>query len=137
MLKSSRKLVSGKIELRIKERGISRPGMLFLLAIFGLAVYAAFRVVPIYYNYHEFVGHMHAQARLASDKSEEEIKEFLTRQVDKLNIPIENDYDLEVSKNGKTVYMYLDYTEELWVNLGEKEYLLWEFPFVAEVDEEY
>ena len=128
MLKSSRKL---------KNKGISQPGMLFLLAIFGAAVYVGFRVVPIHYNYYELVGHMHAQAKRASDKSDEEIKEFLMMQTKKLNIPIENDYDLEVSRNGKFIYMYLDYTEDIWLSVGEKDYLLWEFPFVAEVEEQY
>ncbi len=132
MLKSSR-----KPKFSSRERGISQPGMLFLLAIFGAAIYAAFRVVPVHYNYYEFVGHMHAQAKRASDKSDREIKEFLTTQIGKLNIPIENDYDLEVSRNGKFIYMYLDYTEEIWISIGEKDYLLWEFPFVAEVEEQY
>ena len=118
-------------------KGISRPGMLFLLAIFGAAVYAGYRVIPIYYNHHEFVGHMHAQARVASEYTDREIREFLMMQIGKLNIPIENDYDLEINRNGNSIYMYLDYTEELWVSLGDKDYLLWEFPFVAEVEEQY
>lgn len=118
-------------------RGIGKPALLFIMAVFGAIFYFAYQIVPFYYNYHEFAGHMEAQARRASEYSDDEIKEFLMSKVDKLNIPIENDYDLEVSRNDYQIYMYLEYTEELWVSFGEKDYKLWEFPFVAEVERDY
>ena len=131
MSKSSTKQLLGS------DYGVSRAGLLFVLAVIGSAVYVGFKVIPFYYNHSEFIGHMHAQARVASEYDDDEIREFLMGKIRRLNIPLENDYDLEIDRNGKFIYMYHSYTQELWVSLGSKDYKLHEFPFVAEVEEEY
>ena len=119
------------------QSGISRPGLLFILAIIGGAVYVGSKVFPFYYNYYELVGLMDAQARVASENSDVKIREVLMIKIKELNIPINADYDLQINRSGNVMSIYLAYTEELWVPLGKKDYKLWEFPFVAQIEQEY
>ena len=119
------------------ESGISRPGMIFLLVVIGIPIYFGYRILPFFYNYYELLGLMEAEARVAGEYTDVRIVEVLIQKIRDLNIPIQTENDLRVQRYGRSINMYLAYKEELWVKLGKKDYKLWEFPFVAEVEREY
>lgn len=119
------------------ESGISRAGLIFFLIVLGVPLYLGYRILPYFYNYYELVGLMDSQARVAAEYSDEKIREVLVDKIKDLNIPIKADNDLRIQRSGKFISMYLAYKEELWVKVGEKDYKLREFPFVAEVEREY
>lgn len=115
----------------MNERGTSRAGMLFVVLICAGLTYAGMQVLPFYYYYYELQGLMEAQVRVASDKTEEEIRTNLMRRIEELEIPVRDESSILILKNGKEIYLELDYTEILWFSLGDKDYTIHEFEFLA------
>ena len=119
------------------ESGMNRPAMVFLLAIFGSAAYAANAIFPFYYHYYELLATLQAQARVAEEYNDIKIREAIDAKIKELNIPIKSQQDFQLRRSGKFIYLNVTYTEEFWVTFKEKDYKVWEFPFVAEVEQEY
>ena len=119
------------------QSGMANAALIFLCLVIGAPLYFAYRIVPFYYNYYELIGLMEAEARVASEYTDVRIREIVIEKIRNLNIPIQDERDFQLNRSARYITMYLAYTEELWVTVGKKDYKLWEFPFVAEVEREY
>lgn len=93
------------------ERGEGRLKAIIYLAILILAVYSAFRVVPIYLSNYELVDKMQEQARFAvvNRYSDDQIRDNIFKIVQDLDVPAKRE-DIKVEATNSLVKISLDYT---------------------------
>ncbi|MFN8391510.1 MAG: hypothetical protein U0136_14575 [Bdellovibrionota bacterium] len=109
--------------------GISRLGVLIFVLIIASCVFVGYQVFPFYYYYYELEGLMQAQADKASMFTDEEIRRTLLEKIAKLEIPLDDPDQLKINRfDGKIIIDY-SYEEVLYIDLGEKTYDLYVFPF--------
>ena len=119
------------------QAGLSQIGMLLTVLILGVLFFVGMQVVPFYIYYFEIEGHFEAQANKAAMKTDDEIREFLSEQIRKMNLPVEKD-DLIIRRAAGIITIEMDYTEILVLDLGEDYYYeLWEFDFNPKIERKY
>ena len=118
-------------------RGMNRLGILFFLLVCASIVYCGSFVFPFYYHYYELLGFMESQAKLASLRTDDEIRKVLLKKIEKEGIPIETKEDLRINRfNGKIV-IDLTYYEVLDLELGDKYYKIHTFKFSPHVEQAF
>ena len=117
------------IDKKMGEKGMGRAATLFILAIAACIFYSAYQVLPFYYYYYEIQGQFDAQVKVGYDRSDREIREFLMEQIDKLELPIDDERDLVIRRVHEELTIELEYEEVFWISLGDKDYRIWTFPF--------
>lgn len=107
----------------------SLGGLLFVL--FGLiAVFLASQVIPFYYSYYEIQGLMQAQADVSSELNDRDIRQNITQEIKKLNIPVNPEEELKINRLNDGIIIDLYYQEVLYVDFGNGyDYDLWTFTF--------
>lgn len=119
---------------RRSERGLSQLGMLLTVLIIVCVGYVGVQVVPFYIYFFEIEGHFDAQAEKAIMKTDEEMREFLSQQIRRMNLPVDPS-DLIIRRRGSTIIIELEYYETLVLDLGEDYYWeLWTFEFHPRVE---
>lgn len=118
-------------------RGMGKLSAFFLLAVFGVAVWLGFKILPFYYYYYELVNQFESHIRVASTNTDKEIRDKLMYHIKKLEIPIDKPEDLVIQRINKRMIISLPYQEVLYVEWGEKTYDLHVFKFVAYAEGEF
>ncbi len=100
---------------RHQQRGATALGMIVILAIIGLAVYAAVRLVPIYLEYFEVVNSMEkvAKENPAAQSNPDKLRTGLNRHWAIEDIKTLDYNDIEIRKVGSTYEMTADYRTEV------------------------
>lgn len=125
------------MKVRLSEEGMSRPGWVVFWLIVLTGGWIAWNVLPFYYYYWELEGLMAAQAQKGQEFTDSQIRDTLLKEIDKLEIPIADKSDLEISRFDGKIVIDLKYTEELYVSWKNKDYVLYEFNFAPHVEEDY
>lgn len=93
------------------ERGEGRLKGILIVVIVVLAIYAAWKVVPVYVNDYQLSDRMQEQARYAvvNRYTEDQIRDNIFKVVQDLDIPAKRD-DIKVVSNNSVVKISLEYT---------------------------
>lgn len=99
------------INRRRGQRGEGRAKAIIFTAIFLMAVYAAFKLVPPYVSEYELTDKMQEQARFAvvNRYTPEQIRDNIFKVVEDLDIPAKRE-DIKVTATPEVVKISLDYT---------------------------
>ncbi len=112
------------------EFGLNRLGLLLFILLIASSVFVGSQVFPFYYYASEIEGMMDAQARKASVFTDAEIREFLLKEIRKLELPIEKDSDLKINRTNASIIIELEYEEVLYIDIDEEHsYDLYVFKF--------
>lgn len=92
------------------ERGAGRGKAIGFTAIFVLAIYAAVKVVPVYFSEYQLAEKMQEQARFAvvNHYTDEQIRDNVYKVVQDLEIPAKLD-DIKVTNTQSSVTISMDY----------------------------
>lgn len=99
--------------------GYTQLGLLLSLIFGGVIFYFCWQVVPFYYYYYDLQGLMQAQANKAQVLTDVQIRENLMEHIEKIGIPIDREDDLIINRSHNLISISLDYSEVLYVDLGE------------------
>ncbi|MGH9677081.1 MAG: hypothetical protein ACRD36_08260, partial [Candidatus Acidiferrum sp.] len=93
------------------QRGEGRFKAITYTVILVAALYAAFKLVPIYIAEYELVDKMQEQARYAvvNRSSEDKIRDIIFKEIEDLEIPAKRE-DIKVSSTMQVVKITVDYT---------------------------
>lgn len=99
------------INRRRGQRGEGRAKAIIFTAIFLMAVYAAFKLVPPYVSEYQLTDKMQEQARFAvvNRYTPEQIRDNIFKVVEDLDIPAKRE-DIKVTATPEVVKISLDYT---------------------------
>ena len=87
-------------------------------------------MLSIYYSYFELRGLMEAQAAKATVLRDDQIRRNIFKEIQRLEIPIQNAEDIGITRLEGKIIIELDYSEVLYVDFGETiDYNLYEFNF--------
>lgn len=102
------------INRRRGQRGEGRAKAIIFTAIFLMAVYAAFKLVPPYVSEYELTDKMQEQARFAvvNRYTAEQIRDNIFKVVEDLDIPAKRE-DIKVTATPEVVKISLDYTVQV------------------------
>jgi len=102
---------NSSIDRRRGQRGEGRAKAIIFTAIFLMAVYAAFKLVPPYVSEYELTDKMQEQARFAvvNRYTPEQIRDNIFKVVEDLDIPAKRE-DIKVTATPEVVKISLDYT---------------------------
>jgi hypothetical protein len=94
------------------ERGEGRAKAIIYTAIFVLAIYAAWKIVPAYVSEYQLADKMQEQARFAvvNRYTDEQIRENVYKVVEDLDIQGVKREDIKVTASQAVVKISLDYT---------------------------
>jgi len=115
---------------------MSKLTLVFFGTLTGVLVWAGYNIIPFYYYYYELQNQFDAAIRVASEYTDQEIRQKLMYHIKKMEIPAE-DEDLKINRYDNRMQISLDYAEEFYVTWKEKDYTIHTFPFHAEVDRVY
>ncbi len=103
------------IKTRHQQRGATALGMLTILAILGLGLYAVIRLVPAYLEYLEVVRAMESisSESSAAETDPTQIRTGLNRRWTIEDIKTINEKDILIRKVGSTYEMTADYRAEV------------------------
>lgn len=118
------------------ERGASTLTTIIFGAIFIAIVYSGYKIIPFFYCYFELENQMYAVARIASTATDTEIRKKLIYHIKKLEIPVDPE-KLNINRDGETITISLPYEEIFYISMGEKDYDIHTFKFIARVSEKY
>lgn len=96
---------------RRSERGEGRLKGIIIVVMMVLAIYTAWKVVPVYVNEYQLSDKMQEQARYAvvNRYTEDQIRENVFKVVQDLDIPAKRE-DIKVVSNNSVVKISLDYS---------------------------
>lgn len=96
---------------RTFERGEGKMKAIIYTAILLLAVYSAFKIVPVYISEYQLADKMQEQARFAivNHFTEEQIRDTVFKTVQELEIPAKRE-DIKVVSNSNVVKISIAYT---------------------------
>lgn len=97
-----------------QQRGATALGMLTIVAILGLGLYAVIRLVPVYLEYYEVVRSMQSVAKEmpASDTNPGQLRNGLGRHWEIEDIKSIDPKEIEIRKVGSTFEMTAEYRVE-------------------------
>jgi hypothetical protein len=97
----------------MKERGGSRMNLIITLLILGSMVFAAVKVVPVYFANYQLQDSIESESRFAltgyPTKSIEDIRDDVWQKAQELSIPVQKD-DIRIDVTNKSVSISLDYS---------------------------
>lgn len=98
---------------RIAERGGSKLNLLLTFIILGSMIFAAVKVVPVYFANYQFQDAIESESRFAltgyPQKNENDVREDVWKKMQELGIPAKRE-DIRVSITQGRVEISLDYT---------------------------
>ncbi|HTZ74040.1 MAG TPA: hypothetical protein VMB47_08970 [Candidatus Aquilonibacter sp.] len=98
---------------RASQRGGSRLSMIITLAILAAMVFAAVKIVPVYFANFEFQDAINSESQFAltgyPKRSQDDIQDEVYKKAQQLGIPAKKD-DIHVIMTSGTVSISLDYT---------------------------
>ena len=80
---------------------------------------------------------MESQAKKARVFSDDEIRRNITQQIKQLELPVEDDRDLEITRYDDTMEISLEYEEVVYIPWGDEDIELWVFKFNPVVVADY
>lgn len=98
-------------------------GVFIIILIIG--IWAAFKIMPMYYKYWEIESFIHAQARVVQMKagdparSLESSRREIMKRISELEIPLESEDNLKLAFFGSDLQAHLEWEEVLDVDFGE------------------
>jgi hypothetical protein len=103
------------LKTRDQQRGATALGMLTILIILGLGLYAVIRLVPVYIDYYEVVSAMEkvSNETKAADTSPDKIKFALNRHWLIEDIGTFDYKDMQIRKSGSGYEMTAEYRAEV------------------------
>jgi hypothetical protein len=103
------------IKTRDQQRGATALGMLTILAILGLGLYAVIRLVPVYLEYFEVVRAMEGIAKetTAAEANPQTIRTSLDRRWNIEDIKALDYKDIQIRKVGSGYEMTAEYRSEV------------------------
>ncbi len=98
------------MKLRDQRGGVNLKAIL-TIAICGMVVFGLFKTVPHFVNHYELEDFCYGEARFLSygQRSEQEVKDAIWKQVRELEIPV-NREDIRIVKLNRRVKIDFDYT---------------------------
>lgn len=97
----------------MKERGGSRANLIITLLILGSMVFAAVKVVPVYFANYQFQDAIESESRFAltgyPKKSIDDIRDDVFQKAQELSIPVQKE-DIQVDVQNGSVSISLDYS---------------------------
>ncbi|MGZ4816531.1 MAG: DUF4845 domain-containing protein [Terriglobales bacterium] len=86
--------------------------LLIVFAVIGAALYLAYLVAPVYWNYYQFQDAIESEARIQSytGKSEADMRETVWKKAKQLELPLNSADDIKVQRNGSFVAISTQYT---------------------------
>lgn len=128
-------LVMKKVEhLIYSSHGASRQGMLVFVLFLICGIYFGSQVISYYYSYFEMQGQMEAQGEKAQVHSNDQIRNYLWRDVvRKLEIPLESRDDILIERSGRQITISTYWEEPLYIELLDFYYELYVFKFEPRV----
>jgi hypothetical protein len=97
----------------MRERGGSRMNLIITLLILGSMVFAAVKVVPVYFANYQFQDSIESESRFAltgyPKKSIEDIRDDVWQKAQELSIPVQKE-DIQVQVQNGSVSISLDYS---------------------------
>jgi hypothetical protein len=109
------------------------------IAVFGTllvaAIYTISEIGPIFYAYLEMENQMHQAVRVASIKTDAELRELLLPHMREQKIPAEP-HDLIIERYATFITISLSYAETFSLPFGEKYYDIYTFHFDLRAKEE-
>jgi len=115
--------------------GLSRLGVLIFALLIVSTVFVCYQVFPFYYYYWEIEGLMQSQAAKAYDFSDSEIRQNIMERVRKLEIPLDDEDDLQINRFDGKIVIDMKYDEVLFLDWGDKSYDLHVFHFNPHVEQ--
>ena len=115
--------------------GLSRLGVLIFVLLIVCTVFVCYQVFPFYYYYWEIEGLMQSQAVKAYDFSDVEIRKNIMERVRKLEIPLDDDDDLQINRFDGKIVIDMQYDEVLFLDWGDKTYDIHVFHFNPHVEQ--
>lgn len=103
---------------RAGQSGLSQIGTLLTVLILVAGIYIGAQVVPFFIYYYEVQGHFDAMSEKAAFKKDKDIREFLSDQIRKMDLPVEKK-DLIIVRNSGIITIELEYQEVLVLDLGQ------------------
>ncbi|HEY6905018.1 MAG TPA: hypothetical protein VI216_11970 [Candidatus Acidoferrales bacterium] len=97
----------------MKERGSSKLNLIITLLILGSMIFAAAKVVPVYFANYQFQDAIESESRFAltgyPKKSIDDIRDDVWQKAQELSIPAQKD-DIQVDVTNGSVTISLDYS---------------------------
>lgn len=118
------------LRLRLRSKGLSYFGAIVTILLCGIGYYLGSQLLSIFYSYFELRGLMEAQAAKATVLRDDQIRRNIFKEIQRLEIPIQNAEDIGITRLDGKIIIELDYSEVLYVDFGETiDYNLYEFKF--------
>lgn len=137
-----RQSCSGESQLGISQLGTSQLGLsalgtLLVILIIGVVGYLGSQVFPMFYTYWDLQAQFDSMAEKAGEKSDKEIREFLTSQIRMARIG-DDRTDLTMLRRNRTMTIDMEYTQTLSFTLSEEySWDLHEFDFVLHSEADF
>ena len=97
----------------MKERGGSKMNLIITLLILGSMIFAAAKVVPVYFANYQFQDAIESESRFAltgyPKKSIDDIRDDVWQKAQELSIPVQKD-DIRIDVENTSVSISLDYS---------------------------
>ncbi len=110
----------GIVRVRASQRGGSRLNLIVTLAIMAAMVFAAVKIVPVYFANYEFQDAINSESQFAltgyPKRSQDDIQQEVYKKAQQLGIPAKKD-DIHVIMTTGTVSISLDYTVPIDLSL--------------------
>ena len=98
---------------KIEERGGSKLNLIFTLLVLGAMVFAAARVVPVYFANYQFQDSIESESRFAltgyPKKTADDVRNDIFNKAKELGIPAQRD-SIQVAMDNGSVAIGLDYS---------------------------
>ncbi len=125
-------MLFSKFNNKFNNKGYSKFTNFILTIAISLLLFVIYNITPFYYYYFELKNQMVALTKVANVNTDLEIREKLFEYVKNLKIPASKD-DIVVSRTEKEITISLKYQEIFYITVGKKDYDLYVFNFLANV----
>ncbi len=105
--------------------------MVFFLLLLSICIFSGYKIFPLYYNFYELKGLMHAQAYKASVFTDQEIRKNVFTKIQKLKIPIDDPSQIIINRVNGEMFIRYEYEEDFDVSYEDYYYLIYTFKFLA------
>lgn len=113
-----------------EQRGIGKLTLLIFGAILAALLYSTYKILPFYYCFYELQSQMDQIVKVASVKTDQEIRTQLQSHIKKLEIPVEP-AQLKIVRENGIIKIGLKWQEVFYLTFREKDYDIHTFDFHA------
>ena len=123
--------------MKRQSAGVGKLTVFVFGTITAVVLFAGYNIFPFYYYYFEIENQFRAAIRVASTESDQVIRQKLMYHIKKMQLPVESD-DLVIERlGGNRMRIYMAWTEVFYISYQGKEHDIWEFDFVADVEDKF